>query len=244
MLRRDLLAVAELLADCVRADWPMFVRLSGVTDDLSAQTVRPSVLLLLASYLGGGERHPLIHALAAAADLGLLAALATDGTREERSSSGLPWGNRFSVLVADFFLARAFDFAAKAGGAVTADFSRALAAACQARARELRAGELGLPEYAEMLEGKLAIAFELPCRLGARLSGAPPATVTALAAYGRHLGVSFALIDDLRDGPGDADPAELRALAAEHAGLAHAALSVLPAGPVVDLLSALSGSVV
>lgn len=77
-LRRDLLAVADLLAGCVRDDWPMFVRLFAVDRDPDTVPLRPAVLLLAAGYVGG-RRNPVSHALAAAMDLGLLAGLAMDG---------------------------------------------------------------------------------------------------------------------------------------------------------------------
>ena len=77
-LRRDLLAVAELLTSRVRDDWPMFARLVAADDDLGTVSLRPAVLLLVAGYVGG-RRHPVSHALAAAVDLGLLAGLAMDG---------------------------------------------------------------------------------------------------------------------------------------------------------------------
>ena len=77
-LRRDLLAVAELLTSRVRDDWPMFARLAAADDDLGTVSLRPAVLLLAAGYVGE-HRHPVSHALAAAVDLGLLAGLAMDG---------------------------------------------------------------------------------------------------------------------------------------------------------------------
>jgi geranylgeranyl reductase family protein len=271
ILRRDLLAVAELLAGCVRDDWPMFVRLAGVTDDLSALTVRPAALLLLAGYIGG-RRHPLRHALAAAMDLGLLAGLAVDSIREEDNRPepdghrAVPWGNRFSVLVADYLLARSYEFAARGGGPVVADFADALKAACEGRATELRAAPdrpADLSEHVQVLAGKLATAFELPCRLGARLGGASAPTVHALSAYGRHLGVSYALADELREATdasrwghpmvsrasalpqvtspaGDPHTAELLRLVVDHADQASLALARVPAGPARDLLAALA----
>jgi hypothetical protein len=42
-----------------------------------------------------------------------------------------------------------------------------------------------LVEHVEVLSGKLATVFELPCQLGARLGGASRPTVDALATYGR-----------------------------------------------------------
>ncbi|MFK3980226.1 geranylgeranyl reductase family protein [Micromonospora sp. NPDC050397] len=337
-LRRDLLAVAELLTGCVRDDWPMFVRLVAPDEELAAVGLRPAVLLLLAGYVGG-RRDPVAHALAAAVDLGLLAGLALDGAgppppgtatggppvpnppgagyavlrvpgwppgpatapndratappdgrmtappgdrvtappggrvtappagratapqggrvttgrpgtgdgpsvgrlpsprgapppagsglRQSAGPGPTPWGSRFAVLAADYLLARAYELAARGGAAVVAEFAEALTVSCEARAVELGeqrrqgtagpstppwaaatrpgdAGRLGdsrdgdLSARVELLAGRMATIFELPCRLGARLGGASASVVEALAGYGRHLGVSHALTEELR----------------------------------------------
>jgi geranylgeranyl reductase family protein len=54
----------------------------------------------------------------------------------------------------------------------------------------------------ELLSGRMATTFELPCRLGGRLGGASVPVVNALADYGRHLGVSYALAEELRAATG------------------------------------------
>jgi menaquinone-9 beta-reductase len=252
-LRRDLLAVAELLAGCVRDEWPMFVRLVAADGDLASVSLRPAVLLLAAGYVGG-RRHPVSHALAAAVDLGLLAGLAMDGAGpppdaatargraaakpagiglplprtglvaagpDGRRAAGagarpVPWGSRFAVLVADYLLARAYELAARGGAAVVTEFAEALTASCEGRVRELRADPGGGVDRrgepvagtdwaarVESLSGRMATTFELPCRLGGRLGGASVPVVNALASYGRHLGVSYALADELRAATGD-----------------------------------------
>ena len=117
----------------------------------------------------------------------------------------------------------------------------------------------------ELLSGRMATTFELPCRLGGRLGGASVPVINALASYGRHLGVSYALADELRAATGDsrwdhpglrlgripapggppvpADPArlaELGRLVEEHAWRAREALDRVPDGPARDLLRRLT----
>lgn len=324
-LRRDLLAVAELLTGCVRADWPMFVRLVAPDDDLAAVGLRPAVLLLVAGYVGG-RRHPAGHALAAAMDLGMLAGLAMDGagpprvrttvTRRGRpgavtpvgsatpgpawSGTGaapgtwvplpragsvpgsggrravgprpVPWGSRFAVLAADYLLARAYELVAQGGAAVVAEFAEALTASCEARAVDVAvdrrqmapngrgadpcgdpAGGVDWAARVEVLAGRVAATSELPCRLGARLGGASGAVVNALAGYGRHLGVSYALREELpaafsgpvvpaprAEEPAAGRLAELSRLVDEHARYAREALDRVPEGPARDLLRRLA----
>jgi heptaprenyl diphosphate synthase len=183
----------------------------------------------------------------------------------------VPWGSRFAVLLADYLLARAYELAAQGGAAVVTEFADALTASCEGRARELRAehgGGAGLWEATavagtdravsvDLLTARMATVFELPCRLGGRLGGASPAVVDALAGYGRHLGVSYALADELRAARGertgavldpltghrplpDAAPEELARLVDEHARRARAALGRVPDGPARDLLHRLA----
>ena len=57
----------------------------------------------------------------------------------------------------------------------------------------------------KIIAGKTATLFELPCRLGARLAGAPDQIVTALSRYGHHLGIAFQLADDALDVWGSAE---------------------------------------
>ena len=147
------------------------------------------------------------------------------------------------------------------------EFAEALTVSCEGRARELRDDRPGTdwPARVELLSGRMATTFELPCRLGGRLGGASVPVINALASYGRHLGVSYALADELRAATGDsrwdhpgsrsaripppggppvpADPArlaELGRLVEEHAWRAREALDRVPDGPARDLLRRLT----
>ncbi|RKR90734.1 geranylgeranyl reductase family protein [Micromonospora pisi] len=303
VLRRDLNAVADLLTGCVRDDWPMFVGLAAPDEELAAVALRPSVLLLLAGYVGR-RRHPLSHALAAAVDLGMFAGLAMDGAgsagappgagragvRSGVGAAGLPgarvpvprsgpisavgaggwspnprpvpWGSRFAILAADYLLARAYELAAQGGAAMVAEFAEALTASCEARAGQWRqdrqgglvvdhavsgwgdpAGRTDWSARGEALAGRMAISFELPCRLGARLGGASGSVVNALASYGRNLGVSRALAGELGSAIGDGDAGrstEITRVRDEYARRAREALARVPDGPARDLLHRLA----
>jgi geranylgeranyl pyrophosphate synthase len=113
----------------------------------------------------------------------------------------------FAVLVADLMLAKSLalvvDGTAEAANAI----AELIGIACEGRIRELAQGynlELTEAEHLEIIRLKTGTLFELPCRLGAELGGAAPATVAALAAYGRNLGLAFQLADDALDLAGHA----------------------------------------
>src|SRR5262249_6321817 len=64
---------------------------------------------------------------------------------------------------------------------------------------------MALPEARRMdiLSLKTATLFELPCRLGALLSGCNDADTRTLTTYGHDLGLAFQLTDDALDFSGD-----------------------------------------
>ncbi len=205
-LRPDLLAVGELLIDTVRRDWPFLARLSAADQQDPGIPFRPALLLLLASYLARPKR-PGIILVAAAVELGYLAALAQLSVEEEPveltggdGTRPANWGNMFALMVGNFLLIKAHELSARVGADVSRAIAEALARAAEGRVRELRNAfnlDLQEAEHLDILTRKTATLFELPCRLGAVLSGASAAQAEALATYGRHVGLAFQLADDV-----------------------------------------------
>lgn len=208
----DLLATNEVLADTVRHDWPFLVRV--VAADLKHDSIpfRPALLLCLAAYAGRPQRSAL-HMAGAAMEQGYLAAIAQLSVEEGPTTSGVSqsdppddgtganWGNMFALMVGDFLMSKAFDLSAQIGVGVSRDIAVALARASEGQVRELREAynqKLSAAQYLDILGQKMATLFELPCRLGARLGKLPPAHVTALATYGRRLGLAYQLAEDCR----------------------------------------------
>jgi geranylgeranyl pyrophosphate synthase len=57
--------------------------------------------------------------------------------------------------------------------------------------------------YLATIEGKTAALFRAACEMGATTSDASPEARAAVAEYGRHLGLTFQIVDDLLDLVGD-----------------------------------------
>ena len=207
-VRTDLLAVGEVLTTTVRRDWPVLARLSAASYGDPGVPFRPALLLLLASALGRKD-DPRRIPVGAAVELGYLAALAQTGVEEEptnepASRDGKPanWGNMFAILVGDFLLSKACQLATRAGEDLLTTICIAVERACTGQLREVeRAFDVEVTEaqHLEVVAGKTATLFELPCRLGGRLGGLADGVVEALAAYGHHLGMAFQLADDALD---------------------------------------------
>ena len=206
-VRDDLLAVGEVMTGAVRKEWPFLARLAVSGQGDPGIPFRPALLLLLASYLGDPDRDALIQ-VGTALELGYVAALAQLGVENDRVDMGKSnWGNKFSILVGDFLLAKALQLSVRGGRSVMEMISTAIARACRGRVAELRHAfdvELTEAECLDIIAMKTATLFELPCKLGAHLAHTDPRYTRALTRYGHHLGIAFQLTDDVLDISGHA----------------------------------------
>gem|GEM_PF-4622 len=213
-LKEELLVVGGLLLDTVRHDWPFLARLHNIGEGDPGIPFRPALLLLLSGHFGARRDSTTLTTVAAAVELGYLAAFAhlsvgSDPDIQESPDGTRPvnWGNMLAVMVGDFLLSTAYEISSRAGAEVSRFISQALAEACEGRAREMGNAynqEMTDEEHLDILRRKTATLFELPCRLGALLADAPASVADALARYGRHLGLAFQLADDALDLVGEA----------------------------------------
>jgi octaprenyl-diphosphate synthase len=128
-----------------------------------------------------------------------------DGARVRRGKTvaHTVWDNPTAVLTGDFLLARSLTIAADSGRpAVIRVIAEITESMSQGEIHQLmRKGALDLSEaeYMEVIRRKTAVLFQGACRISAILADAEPARETALADYGRHLGLAFQMADDLLD---------------------------------------------
>lgn len=211
-LRSHLLAVNEVLLDTVRQDWPFLAR-ALKSDGLGSTVAFRPALLMLASAYSAEPRVPLILAAASALELGCLAILAHVSVAEDPSPTKpgvrrpAHWGNLFALLVGDYLMSHAYHLSAQVAAGVSLEISNALASACEGWVSEIRRSfDLSMSDrdYLNNLGRKAALMFELPCKLGAQLSGSTPAQVDALSGYGHCTGMAYLLADEVlavRDQP-------------------------------------------
>ncbi len=169
--------------------------------------IRPMLVLLFANALGfrGTERFE----LAAVVEFIHTATLLHDDVVDEselrrgRATANALFGNAASVLVGDFLYSRAFQMMVSVNRLrvldVLADATNVIAEGEVLQLMNMHDPDLAVEDYLKVIRFKTAKLFEASARLGAVLADADAQTEEACAAYGRHLGTAFQLVDDLLD---------------------------------------------
>ncbi len=133
------------------------------------------------------------------------------GMRRGRPTVNAVWGNAASVLVGDFLISRSFQLVVAVGNRhlmdILADSTNIISEGEVLQLINCRDPDTSEERYMRVIHHKTAKMFESAAETGAVLgdAGDDPALRAALAAYGRHLGIAFQLVDDVLDYVGDAD---------------------------------------
>ncbi|CAN5148000.1 polyprenyl synthetase family protein [soil metagenome] len=215
------LALADLLApiadDMKEVDRVIRRRLSSdialintVADYIIAaggKRLRPALLLLVAQALG--HRGPHRHEMAAVIEFIHTATLLHDDVVDEsslrrgRSTANEIFGNAAAVLVGDFLYSRSFQMMLVPGEfrimAILADATNLMSEGEVLQLMNAHDPDVSEERYLQVIRSKTACLFEASARLAAVLAGSDEVTEEACAAYGRHLGTAFQLVDDALD---------------------------------------------
>ncbi|WP_327092812.1 polyprenyl synthetase family protein [Nonomuraea sp. NBC_01738] len=169
--------------------------------------MRPALLFVSSAFGPGGAETDLLR-VAAAVELLHVAALYHDDVMDRAETRrGTPTvnavrGDAEAVTAGTFVFARAMRTLAAVDGTLAAWASRSVLALALGQMQEAENTynlEHRLESYAEIAARKTAALFELSCRAGARLAGAPQDAVEGLGLYGRALGLAFQAADDTLD---------------------------------------------
>jgi octaprenyl-diphosphate synthase len=164
-------------------------------------------------FLGGWQDPPVVREdlvrLAAVVELVHLATLVHDdildsaSTRHSRTTAARKFGPSTTVLLGDALFAQAVNLSTRFPDAeVCRQISIATRRVCAGEITQtLRrgSGNLSLQDYYRIVDLKTAELFSVSCRLGAYLAGFESAYVSAVADFGRRLGVAYQIFDDLVD---------------------------------------------
>lgn len=173
--------------------------------------LRP-LLVILCSGIDDPSCRPLID-VAAAAELIHTASLIHDdiidrsGSRRSVPTLNRLHGSHTAVLTGDFLFAFAFGLLTRSRRPESlALMTDAVQAMCQAEIEQRESlFQFSLTEsmYLHRIEQKTAVLLAACCGAGALAGGLEPGAVASLASYGRNLGLSFQITDDLLDFTGD-----------------------------------------
>lgn len=207
----DLIEVERILHRNLSSARPGVARLLGHLGNYKGKRLRPALLLLTARACGTVS--PAHHLLSAVVEMIHTATLVHDdvldsaSVRRHAATVNAAWGNQASILLGDYLFTHAFHLCS------TLDDPRACRIigestnrVCAGELHQISArGNLALDEeeYLAIIDAKTAELTSCCCRLGALFANVPDETVEQLADYGRYLGLSFQIADDVLDLVGD-----------------------------------------
>lgn len=169
--------------------------------------VRP-LLLLLSAEAAGGVRPDSVHSAVFIELLHMASLIHDDVVDDTRQRRGQPsinavFDNRIAVLVGDFVLSEALIRAARTGSAlivsIISTLSRQMAAGEIKQLENAREQLLTEEDYFSAVEKKTAMLLAVCAEIGAVTAGADAEVQAHCREYGRLLGYSFQIRDDLFD---------------------------------------------
>jgi octaprenyl-diphosphate synthase len=199
--------VDALLMANLKSEIQLINQLGGYIIQGGGKRIRPLIALLSAKSLGyTGQQHIDI---AAILELVHTATLLHDDVvdssklRRGRQTANDLWGTEASVLVGDFLYSRAFQMMVTLNNnkilGVLADATNVIAEGEVMQLVNCHDPDITELRYLDTIRNKTAKLFEAASGLGAILSGGNDKTITAMNAYGMHLGTAFQLADDALD---------------------------------------------
>lgn len=129
------------------------------------------------------------------------------GMRRGRPTANVLFGSAASVLVGDFLYSRAFQMMVEVGSAevmaVMAQSTNVISEGEVLQLMNCQDPDVTEERYLQVIRFKTAKLFEAAAKVPAVLANLSPELTEGCAAYGRHLGTAFQLIDDALDYAGD-----------------------------------------
>ncbi|MCA3158238.1 MAG: polyprenyl synthetase family protein [Burkholderiales bacterium] len=204
-------AVDAVIHQRLQSDVVLINTISDYIIAAGGKRLRPALLLMMARALGyhGAYRHEMAAVIEFIHTATLLHDDVVDDSdlRRGRQTANAVFGNPASVLVGDFLYSRAFQMMVEPGQMaimrVLADATNTIAEGEVLQLLNCHDPNVDEARYLQVIRYKTARLFEAAAQIAALLAGAGEETQAACAAYGRHLGTAFQIIDDVLDYSGD-----------------------------------------
>ena len=212
-VRDGLARVEQRLGEVARAwDGPLAGH-SAATIEAGGKRLRPLLVLLVGETVTQRDGDGLVRA-ATAVELVHSASLVHDDVldgaalRRGRPTVAASGGREAAVATGDLLFSRAFAELARnrdvAQLRALSDASSALAAGELLQREDAYDAGVPVDRYLLRCELKTARLFEAACRLGVLAAGGDEGAAAALGSYGRLIGLSFQILDDVLDVSGPA----------------------------------------
>ena len=203
----ELRHVEQRLAELLRSREPRLTDIANYLINAGGKRVRPAVTLLVFRACGGTEVRDIVD-VAVALELIHSASLLHDDiidgneVRRGRDSARRKYGVPETLVTGDFLFSRAFQICGRFDERLidwAAEACIALTEGEIMQGRFRRNPAVTFDDYVEIIGRKTASLFEVGARTAAYLAEAPDGVVDAMARCGRHVGLTFQMIDDLLD---------------------------------------------
>lgn len=207
LIADGMVRVNDLIQQRLHSDVDLINQLGHYIVNSGGKRLRPALVLLSAgTFAYAGDRH--IN-LAAIIEFIHTACLLHDDVvddsrlRRGRETANQRWGNEASVLVGDFLYSRAFQMMVEVGSMdimrIMAETTNTIAEGEVQQLLNRHDPDTTQERYLQVIFKKTAKLFEAAAQAGAIISGCSADQEQAMAAYGRHLGTAYQLIDDVLD---------------------------------------------
>lgn len=207
--------INTLLSKCLEGKSPSSLYEPGkYIMDGGGKRLRP-ILVLFSAKAAGGKFSKVYNASVAVELLHNFTLVHDDimdnaDKRRGRLTLHKKYDNSTAILVGDSLLSIAYELLLKDCNGETkkvlSAFTKCLIEVCEGQSMDkdfetLKA--VSIDEYLIMIKKKTAAMAEMCCKIGAILGGGSDKEVSAIASYGRNIGIAFQIQDDLLDITGD-----------------------------------------
>ena len=205
----DLKALDEVIRRRLASEVVLIDQIASYIIQSGGKRVRPALLLLVAKALGHGKEIPHALELAVVVEFIHTATLLHDDVVDEstmrrgKQTANAAFGNAASVLVGDFLYSRAFQMMVAPNDIrvmqILSNATNTIAEGEVLQLLNMNDPEVDESSYLQVIRYKTAKLFEASAELGALIAQASDIERELAAAFGRHIGTAFQLMDDLLD---------------------------------------------
>ncbi len=205
----DFKALDEVIRIRLASKVALIDQISTYIIQAGGKRVRPALLLLVTKALANQQETPHALEMAAVVEFIHTATLLHDDVVDEstlrrgRETANAAFGNAASVLVGDFLYSRAFQMMIAPNDLrvmqILSDATNTIAEGEVLQLLNMNDPEVDEASYLQVIRYKTAKLFEASTELGAILAGTNDVVREQAAAFGRHIGTAFQLMDDLLD---------------------------------------------